>query len=109
VIDEQAVRFVVRDHVSSDAPNKRDYYLVGACWPSNGLQMRKSSAKKNSRRAVLLVAAGWNILGWTSTSAIAQHLADRQNGAVPTSTAAPSIIATDGEPKATIFASGIAI
>jgi hypothetical protein len=92
------------EHVRSDAPNKRDYHLVGACRASNRLQMRKSSAKKNSARAMLLVAAGWSILGWTSASAIAQHLADRQNSTVPTSTAPPSIIATDGELKATIFA-----
>jgi hypothetical protein len=65
--------------------------------------MRKSLAEKNSTRAMLLIAAAWRILDWPST-AIAQHLADRQNGTVPASTAAPSIIVTDGELKATIFA-----
>jgi hypothetical protein len=66
--------------------------------------MRKSSAKKNSTRTLLLVAAGWSILGWPSTPAIAQRLADRQNATVAASAAAPSIIATDGALKATIFA-----
>jgi len=56
----------------------------------------------SSARAMLFVAAVF-IFNWPSPSAIAQQMADRQQGAAPASPAAPSIITTEGELKATVF------
>jgi len=59
-------------------------------------------SEEKFERAMLLAAAVL-ILAWPSTSVIAQHVAAKQESTVPASAAAPSIIITEGELKATVF------
>jgi hypothetical protein len=64
--------------------------------------MRKSSALRKSIRAMLPVASVL-ILAGLPPAAIAQRIADRQQGSVPSSATTPSIMTTEGVRKAIVF------
>jgi hypothetical protein len=67
-----------------------------------GDPMRKPSALRKSIRAILPVA-GVFILAWLPPAAIAQRVADRQQGNAPSSATASSIMTTEGVRKAIVF------
>jgi hypothetical protein len=64
--------------------------------------MHKLSALRTAIRVVLALASA-SILAWLPSVATAQVMADRQQGAPPSSTTAPSIMTKEGVRKAIIF------
>jgi hypothetical protein len=83
------------------AVSKRIIILVNPA-TIKAVPMRKPSALRTAVRAVLALASA-SIFAWPPTAAMAQKMADRQQGAPPSSTTAPSIMTKEGARKAIIF------